>query len=351
MTQIPQSQLSVEPPSTYGDDAGAFLDAMGSPWYVLIADLHDLVLATTVEYARGRGLRGLFLPLTTRTITCPSGLGSDTQPVPVNVNGVDTYLADSMQFLLEYGCQMAPGGCYNIMPSFRGEEPDATHLSQFTHSEAEIPGGLDDLVEYVEGYVKALAQAILDQHGDRLAEARGDISHLERMVGRSDPFERLTLDEAASVLRHEDGCILEGSTGRILTCRGESMLMERVSEFVWVTHFDHLTVPFYQAFGDVEGRTAGNADLLFGMGEIVGSGERHNNAEDIRRSLAAHGVPAQQYAWYLAMKDEKPMQTSGFGMGVDRFLMWVLAHGDIRDLPLVSRVAEPTEWPISVQRP
>ena len=130
----------LRPPSTWGNEQEAYLASLTSPWYRLIADLEDGVLRATVEYARGRGLRAAYLPLTTRTITCPTGLGSDSEPVPVTVSGVDTYLPDSMQFLLEYACRLSPEGSYDIMPSFRGERPDATHLGQFVHSEAEIPG-------------------------------------------------------------------------------------------------------------------------------------------------------------------------------------------------------------------
>ncbi|MFE0023940.1 amino acid--tRNA ligase-related protein [Amycolatopsis sp. NPDC059021] len=344
------TDTSLTPPGTYGNASGSFLKAMQSPWYRLVADLQDTILTATVDYARGRGLKALYLPLTTRTITCPSGWGSDTCPVPVTVNGVDTYLPDSMQFLLEYGCQVAEGGGYTIMPSFRREIPDQTHLSQFIHSEAEIPGGLEELIDYVEGYVKALSAAILEQHGGRLADTRGDVSHLERMAGQ-EKFARLTLDEAARVLRDDPAYLVSEESGRSLTRAGELELMERVGEFVWVTHFDHLSVPFYQAFEDEHHRTARNADLLFGIGEVVGSGERHTTGEQVRKALAMHDVPENEYAWYVTMKYEKPLRTAGFGMGVERFLLWVLDHDDIRDIPLVSRVAEPEKWPASIDRP
>ncbi|ATL31028.1 amino acid--tRNA ligase-related protein [Streptomyces formicae] len=339
------------PPRTWGAEPDAFIRALRSPWYGLVADLEDLVLRATVEYAHSRGLRAMYLPMTTRTITCPTGLGSDSEPVPVTVSGVDTYLPDSMQFLLEYGCRLAPGGCYNVLPSFRGEQPDRTHLGQYVHSEAEIPGGLDDLIEYVEGYVRHLAGSMLDQYGARLAERAGDVAHLERMAGHSGGFERLTFDEAAHLLRNDEGTIRDEGDWRTLTKRGEHLLMERVSEFVWVTHFDHLSNPFYQAFSDSSQRSANNADLLFGMGEVVGSGERHIGSGDVRKALAMHDVPERDYAWYVNMKDEFPMHTSGFGMGVERFLMWVLKHDDIRDIPLISRVAEEKSWPDSVDRP
>ncbi|MFD7921587.1 asparagine synthetase A [Streptomyces sp. NPDC059740] len=351
MTNSLRVQDRLRPPAVSGNDQDAFLAKARSPWYALVADLQDAVLATTVEYARGKGLRNLHLPVTTRTITCPSGLGSDSEPVPVTVSGVDTYLADSMQFLLEYGCRVSPQGVYTVLPSFRGEEPDARHLSQFTHSEAEIPGDLADVMAYVEGYVKALAQSLLDQYGERLAEAVGDVSHLERMAGHPGPFPRVTFAEAVDLLAGEDGCIRDEGSWRTLTHRGELELMRRVGEFVWVTHFDHLAVPFYQGFGDPDGLTATNADLLFGIGEVVGLGERHTDGETLRKAIAEHDVAEGDYAWYVRLKGELPMPTAGFGMGVERFLLWVLDHDDIRDIPLVPRGDEPPAWPSSVDSP
>lgn len=351
LTAPTRTDTLLRPPTTWGNDPEAYLASLRSPWYRLITDLEDAVLRATVDYARGRRLRAAYLPLTTRTITCPTGLGSDSEPVPVTVSEVDTYLPDSMQFLLEYACRLSPEGAYNIMPSFRGEVPDATHLGQFVHSEAEIPGGLDDLIDYVEGYVKHLAAALLDEFGPRLRAAAGDVTHLERMAGHSAHFERLTFEEAARILRHDPSCVRDEGTWRTLTRFGEQRLLALIDEFVWVTHFDHLSVPFYQAYGDPERRTAANADLFFGMGEVVGSGERHTDARQIREALAHHQVPERDYAWYVRMKEALPMRTSGFGMGVERFLMWVLKHDDIRDIPLVSRVDEPGSWPVAVDRP
>jgi asparaginyl-tRNA synthetase len=129
------------------------------------------------------------------------------------------------------------------------------------------------------------------------------------------------------------------------------VLMTRVSKILWVRYFDYLSVPFYHAFGDGSAVSAKNADLYFGIGEVVGAGERHENADDLRRSMAMHGVNETEYDWYVRMRDELPMKTSGFGMGVDRFLMWVLNHDDIRDMPLISRVGEQKSWPPMVVRP
>ncbi|WP_225729196.1 MULTISPECIES: amino acid--tRNA ligase-related protein [unclassified Nocardia] len=330
---------------------GAFVEAIGSPWYQLVSDLHDVVTRATVEYASSRGLKWLHLPITTRTVTCAPAAGSDAGPVPVCVSGVDSFLVDSMQFALEYGCRTACGGCYTIMPSFRSDSPDATHLGQYTHSEAEIPGDLDDLIEYVEGYIRALSGAVLDGMGDRLAVARGDISHLQRVAGRNGSFEQISYAEAVRLVCDIEGAVTTGENFSELTRKGEQAVMEKVDEIVWVRNFETMSVPFYHAFADQGARYAANADLFFGLGEIIGSGERHSDSGELRKSMDMHGVVQSDYEWYIRMRDEAPMKTAGFGMGVDRFLMWVLRHDDIRDIPIISRIDEPPAWPAAVVRP
>lgn len=37
------------------------------------------------------------------------------------------------------------------------------------------------------------------------------------------------------------------------------------------------------------------------------------------------------------MKKEFPLKTSGFGMGVERFIAWMTNDYDIRDMPIVYR--------------
>jgi asparaginyl-tRNA synthetase len=112
------------------------------------------------------------------------GLGSDSLPVHVELGGVNTYLADSMQFMLELACRLTGRDCYYIMPSFRGEACDETHLSQFFHSEAEIRGDLADVMAVVDEYILHLAGGLLDRHEELLVDLAGGA--LRRISSRSD---------------------------------------------------------------------------------------------------------------------------------------------------------------------
>ncbi|UJW30529.1 asparagine ligase [Saccharothrix sp. AJ9571] len=335
----------IAPPGSWRGRADRFLLVPRSPWYRLIVGLHDVITVRTIEFWRGRGAKAMQLPVTTGAVSSPMGLGSDSLPVKVKIGEEDTYLADSMQFLLEYGCRLNAEGCYYIMPSFRGEQPDRSHLSQFVHSEAELPVDLPTLQRVVEDYLRFLVAGMIEEHGSELHRIVGDVSHLERMADREGAFGSVTFDEAERILGGDERYIRREASWRTMTRAGEHELMRRVGEFVWVTHFDHLSVPFYQAFDGDGTELAKNADLLFGMGETVGAGERHITAEQTRLALEKHHVAAGQYDWYLRVKAEFPMLTSGFGLGVERFLMWVLRHDDIRDIPLVERTPDAAPGP------
>lgn len=319
------------------DDPRRFIKILNDPSFRLLTRLQDQLTRVTTEFWHRRGALNLHLPITTNSISSPMGLGSDSLPVKIDLLGQQTYLADSMQFMLEYGCRLADAGAWYVMPSFRGEDADATHLSQFIHSEAEIHGTLADVKTVVEEYLVALTRAALDEFGEEIAAVAGGTEHLEALIAAT-PFPSLTLDEAVEHLGDDQASVLHDPAGfRTITRTGERRLMAEISPFVWLTHFDHLSVPFYQA--RVPGTTlAANADLLFGIGEVVGAGERHPDGASTLEALAGHDVPGDEYSWYVAMKEETPMLTSGFGMGVERWMMWVLNHDDIRDLQVVPRL-------------
>jgi aspartyl/asparaginyl-tRNA synthetase len=321
-------------PSSWRDPGSHLEVALRDPWYRGVIALQDGVSRATVAFWHSRGVRAAHLPITTGAVSSPMGLGSDSTAVEVDLAGVPTFLADSMQFGLEFACRLNETGSYYLMPSFRGENCDESHLSQFFHSEAEVPGSLDDVMVLVEDYVRFVSASLLEESSDLIARCAGTTAHVEALVDRPGGFERLTFDEAVAVL---DGFgVTTGPSGawRSLSRQAERRLLASCGQFVWITHWDDLAVPFYQA---VDGGKALNGDLLFGVGETVGAGERHSSAIDVRCALRRHGVAEESYAWYLRMKEIAPLQTAGFGMGVERYLMWLLAAGDIRDLQLMLR--------------
>ncbi|KAK5856597.1 hypothetical protein PBY51_008181 [Eleginops maclovinus] len=322
---------------------------MKSQWYRNLFRIQNTLFHSTVEYFHSSCQYSYALtPLTTDTISSPMGLGSDSEPVSVHLLGQDIYLADSMQFVLEYFLRFQENlpGTYYISPSFRGEDPDATHLNQFYHVECELLGNMDKAISTAEGYLAHLTKSMLKKHSDIILNTAGTLTHVKVMLSKLDgkiPLPRVPLDQAIPMMPSTDCLewVQDGQPqfGRKLTRKGERVLIEKYGGAVWLTEMDHLGVPFYQAY--VEGTErckAKAADLLLGLGETVGLGERHSTPEMVQEALRHHGVPEQSYKWYLNMRQVNPLLTSGWGMGTERYLCWLLKHDDIRDMHIIPRM-------------
>ncbi|KAL7378656.1 hypothetical protein ABVT39_016890 [Epinephelus coioides] len=323
--------------------------AIKSQWYRNLFQIQNTLFHSTVEYFHTSCQFSYALtPLTTDTISSPMGLGSDSEPVSVSLLGQDIYLADSMQFVLEYFLRFQENlpGTYYISPSFRGEDPDATHLNQFYHVECELLGDMDNAISTAEGYLAHLTKSMLKKHSDIILNTAGTITHVKAMLSKLDgktPLPRIPLDQAIPMMPSADCLewVQDGQPqfGRKLTRKGERVLIEKYGGAVWLTEMDHLGVPFYQAYVEGTGRCkAKAADLLLGLGETVGLGERHSTPEMVQEALRHHAVPEQSYKWYINMRQVKPLLTSGWGMGTERYLCWLLQHDDIRDIHIIPRM-------------
>ena len=332
---------NMAPPSCWASPEQHFEAAIAQPWYRLITHVNATLVNATFDFYRQQEIIPVLMPITVGSISSPMGLGSDSLPVEIELFGEPTFLADSMQFQLEFFLRHGIEGAFYIMPTFRGEDPDVTHLNQFFHSEAEIVGGLDDVIVLVENYLRSLTIAMCATPlVDNISQVAGGVAHLEYFQSLSE-FPRITFAESMKFLGDE--YFTRSPEGiPLITRLGEKKLIDHFG-VVWLTHFPRLIAPFYQA-KSTNGLTVECADLLIGIGETVGCGERHATGEDVRLGLEEHQVPVAEYEWYVQMKNKYPLRTAGFGLGLERFLLWVLQHNDIRDLHVMPRLKNTKSW-------
>ncbi|MFM9950938.1 MAG: amino acid--tRNA ligase-related protein [Saprospiraceae bacterium] len=316
-----------------------FDHAVEHDWYRLVNLLKANIYFLTNDFYKSKKFFPALLPITCSAVSSPMGLGSDSLPVKIKLFGEETFLADSMQFHLEYMLRQGMPGVFYIMQSFRGEMHDERHLNQFIHSEAEIFGGYEDVLQLVEDYLLYLILGLVRELADRLEEEIGDISHIYGVLEmlKNNKVPRITFEEATQILGNDNVYYSDHGDGiRSLTPLGEKELLSKFP-VLWLTHPDRRSVPFYQAY-DPDGFSSKSADLLLGIGEIVGCGERHRGHEETLFALKEHNVSVEEYAWYLDMKRKYPIQTAGFGLGVERLILWLLKHDDIRDIPFINRL-------------
>ncbi len=303
--------------------------------------------------------KNIDLFMMTPSISSPSGPGSNSEAIPVVLGKLNTFLTDSSQFGFEPLLMNGFDKVYCYLPSMRGENYDNRHLNQFFHCELEIKGGMKELIPIIEQYVKKLSATILLLNNvvDKISQAPEITKKYLNKILNTNKFPEINFDEAVSVLvKNNKGNLINFTDkGRDISSTGEIELMKilKVKTPLWIKNFDRDRVPFYQKPDPDNSSKVINADFLFPPivggslgGEVIGCGERQENAEKMYDSLARQGVSFNPYEWYIDLRRMPNYKTtSGFGLGVERFIAWALGKNDIKDVIIYPRLKNIVTYP------
>ena len=338
-------KIKICAPKLWNYEQQHFATVLTHDWYKLIFKLSSRFLCATHSFFQKEGIEPALMPITVGSVSSPMGKGSDSVPVSINLFGQKVYLADSMQFQLEYLLRIAEKGVYYVMPTFRGEDSSERHLNQFFHSEVEIRGGFNDILKLAERYIISITKDILESLGDTLKSYGFATDHLYEAIKLTNGFPTISYTDAIKFLGSNPMYFTKIDNDiECINAKGEQALLRELGGICWLTHHPSDLVPFYQARLDND-KYAVCADLLCGIGEILGLGERHTSAEGVKKFIANNEVDPESYRWYINMKETYPLKTSGFGLGMERYLLWLLHHDDIRDIPLIQRLKKTINTP------
>uniref|UniRef100_A0A7N6A610 Aminoacyl-transfer RNA synthetases class-II family profile domain-containing protein n=1 Tax=Anabas testudineus TaxID=64144 RepID=A0A7N6A610_ANATE len=211
----------------------------------------------------------------------------------LNYFGEQAYLTQSSQLYLET-CIPALGDTFCIAQSYRAEQSRTRrHLSEYTHIEAECPFlTFEDLLNRLEDLVCDVVDRVLKSPAAQLLY---DINPNFKPPKR--PFKRMNYTEAIEWLREHDVRKDDGS---------------------------------YYEFGEVD-------VLMPNVGEIVGGSMRIWDAEELLEGYKREGIDPTPYYWYTDQRKYGTCPHGGYGLGLERFLTWLLNRHHIRDVCLYPR--------------
>ena len=254
---------------------------------------------------------------------------------PTPFFGRDTFLTVSGQLNVESYC-LALGKAYTFGPTFRAENSNTSrHLAEFWMIEPEIAfADLDDLADLAEDFLKSICRSVLERHADDMAFfqqriAPGVIERLEQMI--ESRFARIDYGDAVDVLT-SCGETFEFAIewGLDLQSEHERYLTERhVGGPVVVTNYPKDLKAFYMRRND-DGRTVAAMDVLVpGVGEIIGGSQREERLDvlDARIDEAAK----EDLWWYRDLRRYGSVPHAGFGLGLERLVLYVTGMDNIRD--------------------
>jgi asparaginyl-tRNA synthetase len=94
-----------------------------------------------------------------------------------------------------------------------------------------------------------------------------------------------------------------------------------------------------------DGKTVRAMDVLAPrIGEIIGGSQREERLDVLREKILSHGLPEEAYWWYLDLRRHGSSPHAGFGLGLERMLMYVTGMKNIRDVIPFARVPGSAEF-------
>jgi len=252
--------------------------------------------------------------------------------------GKESYLTGSGQLAVEPFC-LALRDVYTFGPTFRSEKSNTTtHAAEFWMLEPEMAfADLDNYLQTAEAMLKFSIKYILEHAPEEMAFfdewiEKGLLDRLNALVNAD--FGRCSYTEAVDILL-KCGKKFEFPVkwGIDLQTEHERYLCEEVYKGpVYITDYPRDIKAFYMRVND-DGKTVAAADLLVpGVGELIGGSQREERLDVLEESIAKFGLNSEDYDWYLDLRRFGGVKHAGYGLGFERFLMYVTGMKNIRDV-------------------
>jgi len=252
--------------------------------------------------------------------------------------GKPSFLTVSGQLEAE-ALALAMTNVYTFGPTFRAENSNSSrHLAEFWMIEPEMAFcDLEGNMSLAEEFLRETIQHLLDKCPQDLEffnlRIEPELLTTLQHVVKSD-FERLTYTEAIRMLEQSGekfefpvfwGCDLQSEHERWLT-------ETKVGRPVILTDYPKEIKAFYMRLNE-DNKTVRAMDVLAPrIGEIIGGSQREERLDVLTSRIEEAGLPKEAYWWYLDLRRFGSAPHAGFGLGFERFLMYVTGMKNIRDV-------------------
>ena len=288
------------------------------------------------EWLDGQGFLNVDTPILT-----PAAAEGTTTLFEIDYHGEPAYLAQTGQLYNEADI-FAFGKVYCFGPTFRAEKSKTRrHLQEFWMVEPEIAFcDLEQLMEIEEQFVSHIIQRCLRDCATELTVLERDLTYLQKV---SPPCPRFHYDDAVKMINEAaaKGELVPGyddpvppiEWGDDFGSPHETYIAAQFEKPVLVHHYPTQVKAFYMEPEADRPEVCRSVDLLApeGYGEIIGGSERMSDPEKLIAAIQKHKLPEEVYNWYIDLRRYGSVVHSGFGLGVERTVMWVCGLDHVRE--------------------
>jgi asparaginyl-tRNA synthetase len=266
--------------------------------------------------------------LTDSPILTPSAVEGVSTLFEVPYFGDKAFLTQSGQLYVE-ATIAAFGKVYCFGPTFRAERSKTPrHLTEFWMLEPEVAFfDFENNLKLQEEIIAYVVEKVLENRTNELGVLKRNVKLLKKV---KPPFDRISYTEAIDVLQ-EAGCPIKW--GEDLGAPHERIVSLKFEKPVFVHRYPAKVRAFYMQPDPENPEVALCADLMApeGYGEIIGGSERIHDLKLLEQRIEEFGLPKKAYEWYLDLRRYGSVPHSGFGLGIERVVMWICKLKHIRE--------------------
>jgi len=249
----------------------------------------------------------------------------------------DAYLTQSSQLYLETVLP-ALGDCYCMLSSYRAEKSRTRrHLTEYTHLEAELAFcDFEELIIHLEDLIVTVTGNLFDEYRDLILNFNPEFDTPKK------PFRRLPYGDMIDLLKDEgifkpDGTPYEW--GEDVPEEPERTLVDRLGEPILLTRFPKHMKAFYMPPAEDNPQVTNSVDLLLPtVGETIGASQRIHDLKLLKDRIEEFNLDPSPYYWYFDLRKYGTVPHSGYGLGIERFIQWMLNLDHIREACLYPRL-------------
>jgi len=233
----------------------------------------------------------------------------------------------------------ALGKVFCCLPSFRAEKSRTRrHLAEFTHFEGEVAFcNYNELLDLLEDMCVDVADRLIKKAGPLLKEINPNF------IPPKKPFLRMNYSDAVRYCNeHQIYKDEETKThfvfGDDIPEAPERKMTDEIGQPILLCRFPAAMKSFYMARCQEDESLTESVDLLMpGVGEIIGGSMRIWDMEKLLEGYKREGIDPEPYYWYNDLRKFGTHPHGGWGLGIERYLCWILGQDHIRNVTLYPR--------------
>jgi asparaginyl-tRNA synthetase len=194
-------------------------------------------------------------------------------------------------------------------------------------------------MEFQEKMIRYVVDSVTSKYPKIIEKCHPELKSPDKPYLRLDYADMIEKLNEWGIPKEEEQGSGKWEFGDDVTEKPERALIDKLGIPTFITRFPRKMKPFYMKIDPKDPERTLSADLIVpGLGEIIGGSQREDDYETLLEGFKREGLDIKPYQWYLDLRKYGSVYHSGFGLGIERLVQYIMKVEHIRDTCLFPRL-------------